>query len=142
MQLQSIDQIPCKVEYLDCGDCAVTFNISEKDVIGFVTMLNGLTGLFRSLNWKAKTNIDSIRSRLYVQKTEQEKLVICFENDACRMYTDFFEREQNSRLALSLTVSKIKNQYDFSSYDIIKNCLTKNKLLKKTGFYKSRHKIE
>lgn len=141
MELQTIENTNCKVEYLSNGYCSATFYIEERQINQFVAMMNGLTSLFRTLTWKAKTNDDLIHKHIAEKKTDHEKVILAFENDVCRLFQEYSEREQNSRLALSLTVSKIKIQYDFSSYDIVKNCLTKNKLLKKTGFYKSRHKI-
>ncbi len=142
MELQNIENLPCKVEYINNGFCSVTFNIEESELNGFVLMLNGLSGLFRSLKWKSKINIDVIHANNEKKKEKQNEDMKHFENDVCKMYSELFIREQNSRVAFSLTVSKIKNQYAFSSYDIVKNCLTKNKYLKKTGFYSNRHKIE
>jgi len=142
MQLQTLETIPCDIRPSLDGNCQVTFTIPETEINAFVMMLNGLSSLFKSLAWKQKTNIDAIHMRNEAKAAQIEAYQREYETAVCETYSEYFKREQNSRVAFSLTVSKIKNRFENSSYDNVKKCLTKNKLLKKTGFYSSRYKIE
>jgi deoxyadenosine/deoxycytidine kinase len=142
MQIQQIENIPCNVSYINNGLCSITFQIPQSDLSSFVAILSGLSGLFRSCSYKAKINDEIIHERIEKKQPDIEKRNREFEADCCKMYCDYLKREQNPWLAFSLTVSKIKTMYDFSSYDIVKKCLTKNKYLKKTGFYSNRHKFD
>jgi len=142
MNLQKLETIPCNIAAIGPGISNVTFTLPDEEVHSFVLMLTGLAGLFKSVSFKQKCDIDAVHMRIEQQKAEVEQYQQEYENAVCAMYAEFYKREQDSRLAFSLTVLKIKNKYPNSSYDIVKNCLTKNKLLKKTGFYKNRHKID
>lgn len=137
-QYSDLENIPCEVKYLSTGLCSVTFVMPEHQINGFVLMLSSLAGLFRGLGWKAKTNIDSIHQRNESKKIEHDKLIARFESDTVETFRALVESGVSPRESLSLTVSRIHCQYEFSSYEIVKNCLTKNKCLKKTGFYKEK----
>lgn len=142
MLINQIENIPCQVVPAGHGLATITFTLPEESINAFVALLTSLAGLFRGLGWKSKTNIDCIHERIEQKKPVVEALRLEYENAVISVYSDFLRKGETPRCALSLTASKIIEQYKFSSFDQVKNCLTKNKMLKKTGFYKSRHKFE
>lgn len=142
MLLNQIESIPCQVSCTGNGFATVTFTLPEENINGFVALLTSLASLFRGLGWKTKTNIDAIHARNKATESERNNRIQEFEDYVCLIFSDFAKTVNNPRECLSLTASRVHMKYDFSSYDIVKNCLSKNKLLKNTGFYKSRHKIE
>lgn len=135
---RQIETLPCDVRQVQEGLFSVTFTMPENQIKHFVAILNSLTGLFQNMNWKAKTNMDAIHIRNAAAQIEHDKILEQYEKYTLLTYQTFVDAGNSSREALSLTVSKVHERYAFSSYDNIKKCLTKNKLLKNTGFYKTR----
>lgn len=142
MQLQTIQNIPCEVNPINEEFCTLTFTLPTQYINDFMMVFSSLSNLMHGIRWKIKTNEKLIKERIAKKKPEIDAINERYENDLCLLYQKHFETEQNPRVALSLTVSEINKTYPFSCYDICKKLLTKNKLLKKTGFYKSRAKFE
>ncbi len=140
--MTDIENLPSTVSFCENGFATITITLPEEHVNGFVALLTSLASLFRGLCWKQKTNIEGIHARNKLKEEEKKQVLQAFEDDVCRTFKDYTKTSSNCREAVSLTASSIIQKYEFSSYDIVRNCLTKNKLLKKTGYYKSRHKIE
>jgi hypothetical protein len=136
MNLQTIQNLPCNIKHIDQHNCLVTFTLPIDHVNAFVAMLSGMAGLFRGLAWKAKTNIDAIHERNLQKQKDIDALIAAYELVVCEMFKNYVNAGEQPRTAFSLTVSNIKKDFINSSYDNVKRVLTKNKLLKKTGFYK------
>lgn len=136
-----LEKIPCEVKHITGGLCSVTFTMPENQINAFVLMLTSLSNLFRGLGWRAKTNLDAIHERNQLKEPQRQARLELYEKETCAMYKEYINKGNTPRESLSLTVSQISNRFEFSSYDIVKTCLTKNKLLKNTGFYASRHKL-
>lgn len=141
MSISTIQNIPCKFENIDNNLCNVTFTMPVQYLNAFVLMLQSLSTLLKGVGWQAKCEIESNRSRSPERQAEIAQFQEHFESACCEMFTKYLNGGSSSREAFSLTVSMIKKDFPFSSYDIVKKCLTKNKLIKKTGFYASRHKM-
>ncbi len=134
--------IPCEVKHIDTENVAITFVLPAAHINSFVLMLQSMAELFRGLGWKAKTNRDGIHLRTKENEAQIKDRNERYYKFVCDTFTDQLAKSKNAREALSLTVSLAIIDYPFSSYDIVKNCLSKNKLLKNTGYYKSRHKFD
>lgn len=141
MSPSQIENLPCQIVSCSDGLATITFTMPENQIDGFVALLSSLSILFRGLGWKTKTNIEAIHQREKLAQPERESRLLAFEKSVCDTFIDYVSKSSNPREALSLTVSAVGYVYEFSSYEIVKNLLTKNKLLKKTGFYKSKHKF-
>lgn len=141
-ELHELETVTSEIHSLNNGESAVTFYLPEEHIQAFVLLLNSLEGLFRGIAWKQKTDIDAIHARTRLQVAKVNERNKQYENDVCALFVDLIKQGNTPREALSLTASQIYETYEFSNYTIIKNCLTKNKLLKKTGFYSERHKYE
>lgn len=135
--LQVIEQTPCNVKYLQHDMCQVTFTIHQQDIQAFQLMFSSFATLFKNLAWKAKTNIHVIHQRIQENQSRTQTFIEEYENSVCCSFKDLCQ-ENEPRVAFSLLVSSIKEDYPNSSYDQCKQILTKHKLLKKTGFYKTR----
>jgi hypothetical protein len=140
--LAAIESIPCEVKNVTADLVQVTFTLPACHINDFVMMLSSMTQLFRGLGWKAKTNRDGVLLRHAQREPEIAKRNEEYEKAVCDCFLKNIKRSETPREALSLTVSQIFQDYPFSSYDIVKNCLTRNKMLKKSGFYKARHNYE
>ena len=137
-----IENIPCQILSSNNGYSTISFTLPDVNVNAFVLLLTSLSSLFRGLGWKTKTNLDAIHERTAASKPFNDQRLLDYENAVVKTFADFIKKGEEPRAALSLTVSAVITQFEFSSFDNVKKCLTKNKLLKKTGFYKSRHKID
>lgn len=140
MNVHQLETIPCNIVSSSDGLATVTFTIPEEHINGFVAMLNSLATLFRGLGWKTKTNIDAIHQREDRRAPGREQRIQQFETSCVETFQSYIKKGDTPREAFSLTVSAIKYIYEFSSYEIVRNVLTKHKLLKKTGYYKNTSK--
>ena len=142
MTLQQLETLPCEVINCNQGLATISITLPSDQINGFVALLTSLAVLFRGLGWKTKTNIEAIHERENLKSADRNERLLAFESVVCESFQEYLKKGNTPREALSLTVSSVHTQYEFSSYDIVKNCLSKNKLLKKTGFYKNRHKYD
>lgn len=142
MQITDIETIPAEIHSQNNGNASVTFFLPEEHINAFILLLNSLESLFRGIAWKQKTDIDAIHARTDSQIAKVNERNEEYKNAVCRLFVEFVTAGNTPREALSLTVSQIYEDYSFSNYEIVRNCLTKNKLLKKTGFYAERHKYQ
>ena len=140
-KLIRISSIPYEVKPVDKETVALTLVMPIANVNAIVMMLSCFYDLFKGLSWKAKTNPATLSARAKEIHAESRDITAEYENAVVKMYVQYIDKNNTPRESLSLTASKISETYDFSSFDMVKSCLTKNKLLKNTGFYKSRHKI-
>jgi hypothetical protein len=140
MTINQIESLPCSVQ-VNSGLATITFTMPEENVNAFVALLSSLANLFRGLCWKTKTNIDAIHERINTTLEEREQRLKDYETCVADTFKTFLLNGISPKEALSRTIISVKEPYPFASYDNVKSCLTKNKLLKKTGFYKSRHTI-
>lgn len=140
MHLSQLENLPCKVDVEQSGLASVTFTLPEEQVTGFVAVLTSLSTLFRGVAWKTKTNNDSIHRRNLASLPERLNRIGEFEMCCEETFLSYLKNGDSPRECLSLTVSAVSSKFEFASYDIIKNVLTKKRLLKKTGYYKDiRH---
>lgn len=137
-----INRIPHEVKVIDEETTSVTFILPSCAVKGFVMMFMCFADLFRSVDWKQRTHPKGIQLRNDKKRPEIEETIQRYENAVLSTFKTYCENGNTPRESLSLTVSKVSEHFPYSSYDMVKNCLSKNKMLKKTGFYKSRHKYE
>lgn len=142
MNIQAIQNIPCEIKAVNADICSVTFTLPVTQINAFVLLMSSLTVMLRGLGWKVKTNNDLIHAKIKKDEPETVKFHQEYEEKVLTTYNDYINKGNTPRESLSLTVSYVAKLYPFSSFDIVKNCLSKNKMLKKTGFYKSRHKFE
>lgn len=136
--ITEINNIPCDFRHLDDNQCAVTFTLPADIIPAFVALMQSLASLFTGLAWKQKTNLEQVRQRIKASEPERMQYKQDYENKVCAIFNDYVEKGENPRTALSLTASAMHPEYPNSCFDTVKNCLTKNKLLKKTGFYKQK----
>lgn len=136
--ITEINNIPCEFKHLNNNQCAITFTLDSNIIPAFVALMQSLASLFTGLAWKQKTNLEQVRQRIKESEPERESYRQEYENTVCAIFNNYIEKGENPRVSLSLTISSVHSQYPNSSYDNVKNCLTKNKLLKKTGFYKQK----
>ncbi|MBT1071620.1 hypothetical protein [Pelotalea chapellei] len=133
-----ISKLPCDVKMIESGLYSVTFIMPESQISPFVGILNSLTDLLQGLSWRVKTNIDGIHARNAVQQIKNDEILVEYEKHAVTVFQTLVNKGNSPRESLSMTVSKVHEKFPFSSFDSIKKILTKNKLLKNTGFYKSK----
>ena len=122
------------VEPLGAGYVALTVEMPQENVESMLLFISSMADLCRSLN--TKTRNSGVQARIAQTTPAREQHALQFANDTIAAFDGFIERNTPPREALSLTVSLIHQQYPSSSYDIVKQILTKSKRLKKTGFYK------
>jgi len=138
MKLQQIESMICEVKSVENGMATITLCMPQEFVSGFVALLASLAGLFRGLGWKIKTNIDAIHQREQVRLQGAASRMAKFDESVMQSYGDFILKGYSPKDSIKLTVKAVSYVYEFSSYDIVKNILSKNKLLKNTGFYSSK----
>jgi hypothetical protein len=136
------ERIPHKVDIIDPETSSVTFIIPAASVRAFVAVFSSFAELFRSVDWKQRTHPKAIAARNASRACEIDLHVEKYETAVISTYKEFLSQGNTPRESLSLTATKIGEHFVFSSYDMVKSCLQKNKLLKNTGFYKSRHKFD
>lgn len=140
MTINQIQNLPCRVDVDDSGLATISFTIPEEQASGFVALLTSLSVLFRGVHWKMKTNVSSIHRRQLEKLPEHLTRLAEFECCVEETFISYFKAGNTPRECLSLTASAVSKRFEFASYDIIKNVLTKKRLLKKTGYYKDiRH---
>lgn len=142
MNIAKMNQIPCNVEVLNDAYSIVSFTIPTDCIRSFVLMFESLSSLMKNVQWKIKTDDKLIHSRNEKKQQAIDDRVNEYNSRTIETFKTYLNQGVDAREAFSLTVSAMGKQYAFSSYDNIKNVLTKNKLLKNTGFYKSRHKFD
>lgn len=138
--ITNLENLPCEYSYINDKTCKITFTLNPEILPAFVLIMQSMTGLFRGLVWRGKTNIDAIHERVNESAPVIEAKRNIYDRKTCAYFNQYIEDGKNPKESLSLTVEKLKKEYGYASYDNVKYCLSKNKLLKKTGFYKSRHK--
>lgn len=137
-----VSRIPHSVEVIDEETTSVTFVLPSCAAKGFIMMFMSFADLFRSVDWKQRMHPRGIQLRNEKKKPEIEEMAQRYENAVITTFKTYCDNGNTPRESLSLTVSKVHEHFPFSSYDMVKTCLSKNKMLKKTGFYKSRHKFD
>lgn len=142
MKITEIQNIPTDVQILNDAYAIVSFTIPTDAIRPFMFMFQSLSGLMQNVAWKVKTNESLIHSRNEKQKSAIEERQVDYEKAVIETYKNYINQGNTPRESLSMTTSALNNHYSFSSYDNVKKMLTKNKLLKNTGFYGSRHKFE
>lgn len=140
MDIASIQNIPCSVDVVDDDLCNVTFTLPTSQIQAFIMMFSSITHLLRGIGWKVKTNDRLIEKRNKMKEAEILKFNQEFNSAVVTSFLSNMETCVSPREALSCTLSEINNRFEFASYDIIRNALIKNKLLKNTGFYKKPFK--
>lgn len=126
---------PFDVEPADDGKVTLSMQIEAIHVKTFLTMLESLAGLFRIVNNKAKVSLSYTRleknlssGQAYYQKYFED-VVNTFK--ILRRTSELTTRE-----LISETLIEIKQLHPNSSYNSVKQILTKSGELKKNGYYK------
>jgi hypothetical protein len=126
---------PFHVSPADQGKVMLTIEIDAIHVRSFVQMLDSLGDFFRIINNKAKVAL------AYTRAPECREQAAKYHEQYCSAVVTTFkelsaESTDSPRELLSATVRYIKQKYPNSSYDSVKQILTKSGDLKKNGFYK------
>lgn len=126
---------PFNVSPADQGKVMLTIEIDAIHVRSFVQMLDSLGDFFRVINNKAKVAL------AYTRAPGCREEAVKYHDQYCSaVITTFKELSAESvdspRELLSATARYIKDKYPNSSYDSVKQILTKSGDLKKNGFYK------
>lgn len=140
--IASITRIPHEVKTIDAETVALTFYLPAASLNAFIMMFSCFADLFRGVAWKAKTNPKTIQIRNEAKQADIEKMTERYNAAVIKIFMQYIDKGNTARQAMSLTVSEVHKEFPFSSFDQVKNCLSKNKLLKNTGYYKSRHKFD
>jgi len=125
---------PFNVEPASNGKVSLTIEIEAIHVRAFLQMLDSLGDWFRIINNKAKVAIAYTRLPANQAKAAQ------YYDEYCSHVVDTFkqlrhEKDQPPRELLSATARIVKDSYPNSSYNAVKQILTKSGDLKKSGFY-------
>lgn len=134
------DRIPHTVEIIDENTSSVTFILPSASIRAFIAVILSFADLFRAVEWKQKIHPHAIATRNDSRLENIDAHVEKYETAVISTYKEYLSQGNTPRESLSLTATKIGDHFAFSSFDMVKNCLSKNKLLKNTGYYKSRHK--
>ena len=137
MTTRDIATLPCRVVSSADGLTTLEITMPSHLINSFILLMQSLTGLFQSVSWKERSDPDGIMTREKKRLVDNETRIKAFEMSVLETFDSYIKKGDNPRAALSLTASAVKYVYEFSSYDIIKNILTKNKRLKNTGGYKN-----
>jgi hypothetical protein len=129
------NHFPHTVQPADNGKVLLSIEIEAIHVRAFLQMLESLGDFFRIINNKAKVALSYTRL-----PANQEKASKYYE-EYCIAVIDTFkqlrhESDAPPRELLSATARYIKDIYPNSSYDSVKQILTKSGELKKSAFYK------
>ena len=126
---------PFDVQPTSGGKVSLTLEIEAIHVKTFLTMLESLSDFFRIINNKAKVSL------AYTRSPDNQQKAARYYDEYCSAVIDTFkqlrhENDKPARELLSATARYIKDIYPNSSYDSVKQILTKSGELKKNGFYK------
>jgi len=132
-QLQS--HFPFEVQPSSNGKVSLTIEIDAIHVRSFLQMLDSLSDWFRIINNKAKVALS------YTRLPDNQQKAAKYYDEYCSAVIDTFKQlrhgnDKPARELLSATARYIKDIYPNSSYDSVKQILTKSGELKKNGFYK------
>lgn len=137
-EIMTVDDVPYDVKPLQDGLCAVTFILRSDYIQTFAIFLSSMTGLMGRVAWKYKSNPELSAQRIAAQQDAVDASIEQYRECVLAVFNNFLEEGESPREALSLTVSRVSEQYPQSSFDNVKKILTKAKLLKNTGYYKRR----
>lgn len=118
----------------------ITVDITEQQLASFRELSESITRLFSQLKWGEHVSIENVHARIAQNQSAVDAHFVNYERDVCDTFIDLLESGNSPRESLSLTVSEMADNYPQSSYDNVKKILTKNKLIKNTGFYSTKHK--
>lgn len=129
------NHFPFNVEPASNGKVSLTIEIEAIHVRAFLQMLDSLGDFFRIINNKAKVAL------AYTRLPDNQENAAKYYDEYCSTVIDTFkqlrhENDKPARELLSATARYIKDIYPNSSYDSVKQILTKSGELKKNGFYK------
>ena len=129
------NHFPHTVEPASNGKVSLTIEIEAIHVRSFLQMLDSLGDFFRIINNKAKVSL------AYTRLPDNQGKAARYYDEYCSSVIDTFkqlrhENDKPARELLSATARYIKDIYPNSSYDSVKQILTKSGELKKNGFYK------
>ena len=128
------NHFPFNVEPANDGKVALTIEIEAIHVRAFLQMLDSLGDWFRIINNKAKVAL------AYTRLPDNQEKAAKYYDEYCSFVVETFkqlrhEKDIAPRELLSATARYIKDIYPNSSYDSVKQILTKSGELKKSGFY-------
>jgi hypothetical protein len=142
MTPQQLETLPCTVKLSDSGLADITFTLPQDQISGFICLLSSLVIMFRNLRWKTKIDIDSIHAREALKTPDRNERLLAFETAVCERYMKYVSNGCDAREAFSCTLSSVQDDFEFAKWDHVRNILTKNKLLKKTGYYKDYRTLQ
>lgn len=134
----SLDEVPFEVKPMKDGMCCLTFMVSADYVQSFALFLSSMTGLMGRIAWKYKSNPELSLQRMESQRDLMDNYVQEYTDYVVEYFQRCVSGGEPPRTAMSLTVSAAVERFPQSTYDKVKQILTKAKLLKNTGFYKKR----
>lgn len=128
------NHFPFNVEPASDGKVFLTIEIDAIHVRAFLQMLDSLGDFFRIINNKAKVAL------AYTNLPQNQEKAAKYYDEYCAAVVDTFKqlrhvKDQPPRELLSATARYIKDSYPNSSYNSVKQILTKSGDLKKSGFY-------
>lgn len=129
------NHFPYEVQPAPNGKVALTLEIEAIHVRTFLQMLESLSDFFRIINGKAKVALS------YQKLPATQERAAKYYDEFCSAVVDTFkqlrhETDKSARELIPITLQYVKQTYPNSSYDIVKQILTKSGELKKSGFYK------
>ena len=129
------NHFPFNVEPASNGKVSLTIEIDSIHVRAFLQMLDSLGDFFRIINNKAKVAL------AYTHLPDNQEKAAKYYDEYCSAVVDTFKQlrrdnDKPARELLSATARYIKDIYPNSSYNSVKQILTKSGDLKKNGFYK------
>lgn len=142
MQITQFDQIPTDVTVLNDEFSLISFTLPTDSIRPFMFMFQSLASLMQTVQWKHKTDLTLIQARNEKKQAAIDERVLNCNVLIIDTFKQLISEGKEPREALSLTIKKAQIDYGFASYDYCKKLLIKNKYVKNTGFYKSRHKID